>query len=87
MPVVDFPTKDKTTIDRLTIVLANMLVEKVPVSEIAKAWLRAGQGFAANVGDEDFLDQMADLVEPVVRGWRHEAKVMRQGSSPVPTEP
>jgi hypothetical protein len=80
MPVIDFPTKGDG-ISRLETVLMDMAAEKVPFQEIAKAWLRAGQFFAANGGGEDFLDHMADLVEPVVKAWRAEAGMMRNGSA------
>ena len=51
--------------------------ENYPVSDIAKAWLQAGHEFVANVGDEELLDSMVDLVGPIVEVWRAEARMMR----------
>jgi hypothetical protein len=78
MSVIEFPARNLSPLrKRLTIVMREMMTENYPVSDIAKAWLQAGHEFAANVGDEELLDSMADLVEPIVEVWRAEARMMR----------
>jgi hypothetical protein len=60
MSVIEFPARNLSPLrKRLTIVMREMMTENYPVSDIAKAWLQAGHEFAANVGDEEFLDSMA----------------------------
>ena len=78
MSVIEFPARNLSPLrKRLTIVMREMMKENYPVSDIAKAWLQAGHEFAANVGDEELLDSMADLVGPIVEVWRAEARMMR----------
>jgi hypothetical protein len=62
--------------ERLETVLMEMMSEGEPVTDIARAWLQAGHSFAENVGDEEFLLHMVDLVAPAVETWRTEAKGM-----------
>jgi hypothetical protein len=64
-----------------------MLNEGEPETDIARAWLQAGQGFPANIGDETFLLYIADLIAPIVNEWRLEAGAMAAGTMAVHSWP